>query len=250
MSRAIHPKIWPRSVTPYYRETILKPTNRRMTRSRARKGKNARTSSENQMSKSVDTSDATWSGNLNNATGVQAGNYHILYPTLCGANNTSPTTIANFLSKVGNYSTFNDLGVYLGARVKKCRIKLTLVNLEAFPIVVNVVKIPFVQTALFDNANIATLMDSFKNTRSIILDKAGTTKDYAVINLTIDTSALEGRDTSREQGWVGSYTTVSFYQDLYIQIRAVTGAALVSGMDYKFEGKFDLSFTSVKVTTN
>jgi len=163
----------------------------------------------------------------------------------------APTTISKWLSKIGNNTTFNSQGLFLNARVISTHIKLSLVNLEGFPVVVTVIKVPFYNAALFSSTNITTLFDSFVNSKSLILDKAGTSNASKIMQLDVNSNLLEGRDVSKDTSWRGTYAAIVDYQGIYVQIRSMTNSQnLLSGVDFKLELDFVAEFSGAKITTD
>jgi hypothetical protein len=192
-------------------------------------------------------------GSFTNLLHTYAGIFFQLYPPTCGVNGGAPTTLSQWLSKIGNNNTFNDLGLYLGARILRTRAKVVLTNLESFPVTINIVKVPYLNAVnLFNSSNISTIMDSFENRKSVVLDKAGTTNAYKVVTLDIIPNLLEGRDLSKDVQSVGSYTSVpAIWQMLYIQSHSTDGTTnLAAQIDYQVSFAFDVEFQGLKITTN
>lgn len=182
---------------------------------------------------------------FSNNGGTTVGRYYILYPSLSGVNNSSPTSITGFYSNVNTLGASYGLWTY--CRVLAVRIKLTVHNQEAFPVVVSVLIWPGSQKTQAQVSNYAQDLRTHPTSTSIALQPSTLNGSMKVMRNGCVTKMIEGGTDTTIASYQGAAATApSLVNTLYVQVHDVDGSTLftangigiTSEIDFVCQGMF------------
>lgn len=151
-----------------------------------------------------------------NATAL-LGRYFVAHPNY-GINGGSPS--ATYYNKTLVSNVGNAYGMQTRFIILRNKMKFTITNLEAFPIVVVLVPIPGLQASTFSTSNFGSNLANSVGAKSMTLQQTGITGSIKTMTITWDTAKVEGLPVSallQTSYWNQQNVVGGIYQLCYLQ---------------------------------
>jgi len=183
------------------------------------------------------------SGQITNVGLAYTGTFFGFWTTKCGAGLVIPNstfgnqTLMSLIS--GNVS-----GIWNIVNLLRVKVKVVIINKEAFNTYANILVLPSASLSQFSAANIGTDLRDVPGVKTLQLQKSGSTGDTKTISFIVDIAKLEGigRQTLLDGDYSGNYSTApTALSGLYVQLYAADGSAaltLSNGMIWNISYEF------------
>jgi hypothetical protein len=196
------------------------------------------------------------SGSITNAAAIGTGDYFGLWHTKCGGGALSANSIQGSKTLPGVVSGATS-GIWNILNLLRVKVKIVVINKEAFNTYVNIRTLPSASFSQFSAANILQELRDVPGTLTVQLQKAGSTGDTKTVSFVIDIAKLEGvgPQTILDGDYSGnSSTSPTAMAGLYLQMLSADGVATLTannGMiwnisyDFFYRGRSQSLLTSL-----